>query len=97
MSRHRQPHHHRKDSSASRRHVAPPGARREGGPQGEFIMGRNCLEEVMKRSPGRLLEVYIAESRDEGQGRSGQRRSDIVERLDDLSIPVREVSRRELD
>jgi 23S rRNA (guanosine2251-2'-O)-methyltransferase len=60
-------------------------------------MGRNCLEEVMKRSPGRLLEVYIAESRDEGQGRSGQRRSDIVERLDDLSIPVREVSRRELD
>jgi 23S rRNA (guanosine2251-2'-O)-methyltransferase len=60
-------------------------------------MGRNCLEEVMKRSPGRLLEVYIAESRDEGQGRSGHRRSDIVERLEDLSIPVREVPRRELD
>ena len=60
-------------------------------------MGRNCLEEVMKRAPGRLLEVYLAESRDEGHSRAGGRRSDISERLHELRVPVREVSRRDLE
>ncbi|MEY4669198.1 MAG: putative rRNA (guanosine-2-O-)-methyltransferase [Pseudomonadota bacterium] len=60
-------------------------------------MGRNCLEEVMKRAPGRLLEVYLAESRDDGNGRVGGRRADIEERLRELRVPVREVSRRDLE
>lgn len=60
-------------------------------------MGRNCLEEVMKRSPDRLLEVFIAESRDDGHSRSGGRRADISERLRELRVPVREVSRRDLE
>ncbi len=113
MSRRRNSHQYRKDSSSSRRDSGAHALRRDAGshaprrdahaprrdapPQGEYIMGRNCLEEVMKRAPGRLLEVYLAESRDEGGGRSGGRRADISERLRGLRVPVREVSRRDLE
>lgn len=61
-------------------------------------MGRNCIEEVLKRDPSRLLEVYLAESRDEGSSNhGGRRRSAIHEELAQHDIPVREVSRREMD
>ncbi|MEN9845517.1 MAG: putative rRNA (guanosine-2-O-)-methyltransferase [Pseudomonadota bacterium] len=60
-------------------------------------MGRHCLEEVIRRAPGRLLEVYLSESRDEGRSRSGGRRADISEQLRALRVPVREVSRRDLE
>jgi 23S rRNA (guanosine2251-2'-O)-methyltransferase len=97
MSRRRYSQHHRKDSPPPRREGGAHAPRRDAPPQGEFIMGRNCLEEVMKRAPGRLLEVYIAESRDEVAHRSGGRRADISERLRELRVPVREVSRRDLE
>ena len=97
MSRRRPSHRPRKDAPSPRREASSHASRREAAPQGDFIMGRNCLEEVMKRSPDRLLEVYIAESRDEGNGRAGGRRADIFERLRALRVPVREVSRRDLE
>ncbi len=97
MSRRRHQNPHRKDSPPPRREGAPHVARREAPKPGEFIMGRNCIEEVMKRAPDRLLEVYLAESRDDSQGRGGGRRADIAERLQALRVPVREVSRRDLE
>ena len=64
---------------------------------GEFIMGRNCIEEVLTRAPDRLQEVFLAEPRDEGGSQQGRRRSEIRDHLVKLRIPIREVSRRELD
>lgn len=94
--------------SASSRGVSGRGGSDRGGPargesirttslKGEFIMGRNCIEEVMKRAPERLQEVYLAESRDEGGSQQGRRRSEIREQLIALHVPIREVSRRDLD
>lgn len=65
---------------------------------GDFIMGRNCIEEILKRDPSRIREVYLAEFRDEASaGRGGLRRSAIREQVARLKVPVREVSRREMD
>ena len=57
MSRRRNAHHFRKDM---------PSHRRESPVHGEFIMGRNCIEEVLNRAPERVQEVFVAEARDEG-------------------------------
>jgi 23S rRNA (guanosine2251-2'-O)-methyltransferase len=45
-----------------------------------------------------MLEVYVAESR-EAEGRSGSsdRRGDLIERFRDEGVPLRQVSRRDLD
>lgn len=61
-----------------------------------MIMGRNCIEEVLKRAPNRLKEVFLAESREDGASR-GKRGSEIHDRVLALGVPVREVSRRDLD
>ena len=74
-----------------------PSHRRDSPVRGEFIMGRNCIEEVLNRAPERLQEVFLAESRDEGASQQGRRRSEIRDHLAKLRIPIREVSRRELD
>ena len=74
-----------------------PSHRRDSPAHGEFIMGRNCIEEVLNRAPERLQEVFLAESRDEGASQQGRRRSEIRDHLVKLRIPIREVSRRELD
>lgn len=71
--------------------------RRESSAHGEFIMGRNCIEEVLRRAPHRFIEVLLAESRDDGAGQGGKRRSTLREDLLRADVPVREVSRRELD
>lgn len=70
-------------------------SRRESVAQGECIMGRNCVEEVLKRSPERILEVFLAESREDSH--ANKRRADIRDTLRDLKIPIRELPRRELD
>lgn len=88
MSRRRPGHHFKKDH-------APP--RRDSAPHGDFVMGRNCIQELLNRDPERIKEVFIAESRDESGGAHGKRRSDMWEQLRDLDVPTREVSRRELD
>ena len=71
--------------------------RKEGSAPQDMIMGRNCVEEVLKRAPSRLKEVFLAESRDEASASRGNRRAEIREQLLDLGVSVREVSRRDLD
>lgn len=88
MSRRRNAQHFRKEI---------PAHRRESAPIGDLIMGRNCVEEVLKRAPERLREVFLAEARAEGSGHQGGRRSEIREQIFKLKIPIREVSRRDLD
>jgi 23S rRNA (guanosine2251-2'-O)-methyltransferase len=64
---------------------------------GDFVMGRNCLAEVLKHSPERILEVYVAEAREEG-GRGGvDRRGELIDQCRESDIQVRAVPRRELD
>jgi 23S rRNA (guanosine2251-2'-O)-methyltransferase len=60
----------------------------------ELIMGRNCLEEVLRHDPERIKEVFLADSRD---GASGGRKGAIREALESSGIPIREKSRAELD
>ncbi len=59
-------------------------------------MGRNCIEEVMAHAPQRLRELYVAESRDERGGGAG-RKVNLIDTCRDMGIPVRQVTRRELD
>lgn len=87
-----QPHSQRHREAPDGAHVRPKSA-----VSGDFVMGRNCLAEVLKHSPGRILEVYVAESRDEGARGGTDRRGELVERCRDSDIPVRQVPRRDLD
>jgi 23S rRNA (guanosine2251-2'-O)-methyltransferase len=87
-------------SHTPQRHHRP----REGGsersnatPVGDFVMGRNCLAEVLKHSPDRILEVYVAEARDDGGRAVGDRRGELIEQCRDSGIEVRQMSRRDLD
>lgn len=60
-------------------------------------MGRNCVTELLRRAPERLREVFLSELRDESRSPGNARRSALLEEIERLDIPVREVSRRELD
>jgi 23S rRNA (guanosine2251-2'-O)-methyltransferase len=60
-------------------------------------MGRNCVEEVARHAPARLLEVFVAEAKDGRAQGSGDRRLSIYQTLEDLGVPVRERRRDELD
>lgn len=73
----------------------PPQNRKEAPSHGDFVMGRNCADEILKRAPERIIEAYIAEARDDSQG--GRRRSDLHDALRSVKVPIREVPRRELD
>lgn len=70
-------------------------------PGGEFVMGRNCVQELIKRSPDRLLEVFLADASagHEADRKSGRNQDTPI--VGDLPVParviVRRVSRRELD
>lgn len=70
---------------------------RAGGVSGEptdLIMGRNCIEELLRHNPARICEVFLAESRGEvSQGR----RSSLRDSIERLGVPVRECGRHELD
>lgn len=82
----------------SRRHRPTSHHKKEPVAHGEFIMGRNCIEEVVSLAPERILEVFVAESRDENRaGARSERKGDLFGQLVRLRVPVREVSRRELD
>jgi 23S rRNA (guanosine2251-2'-O)-methyltransferase len=59
-------------------------------------MGRNCITELIRHDPGRLLEVFFAEERD-GGGHRSDRKQTLREQVDALRVAVREVPRRELD
>jgi 23S rRNA (guanosine2251-2'-O)-methyltransferase len=58
-------------------------------------MGRNCVEELVRHAPSRIVEVYLAELVDEGRG--GRRRDDLQDGLNHARIPIKRMQRRELD
>lgn len=59
----------------------------------DVIMGRNCLLEVVKRTPERILEAWIAG----GENRTGsQRQQDIEGIITDLSVEVHRATREQL-
>ncbi len=60
-------------------------------------MGRNCVAELLRRAPGRLREVFLSESREDSRSVGSGRRGVLLEEIKRLAIPVREVTRRELD
>ncbi len=63
---------------------------------GDLVMGRNCVQELIRHDSGRLLEVFFSEGREVGGGQ-GDRKQSLQEQVLALRIPVREVSRRDLD
>jgi 23S rRNA (guanosine2251-2'-O)-methyltransferase len=73
----------------------PPQHRKEPAPHGDFVMGRNCADEILKRAPERIIEAYVAESRDDGH--AGRRKGELLTALRSHKVRVREVPRRELD
>lgn len=80
----------RSTSTTSQSSRAAPGA----GEVAELIMGRNCVEELLRHDPARVCEIFVAEHR----GDSAQsRRSTLRESIDRLGIRVRECARHELD
>ena len=63
----------------------------------DLIMGRNCIEEVLKHCPERLERAYLAESRDIDGVASGARRESIATQLAKKGVEVEYLSRQELD
>ncbi len=60
----------------------------------DLIMGRNCVEELLRHNPARIREVFVAESKgNEAQGR----KNTLREAFDREGISVRECARHELD
>lgn len=90
----RQPKFHsstRKQGSSGQQ---PSRVRGAPGEPSDLIMGRNCVEELLRHNPARILEVFVAESRgDVSQGR----RSALRDSIEHLGVPVRECARHELD
>jgi 23S rRNA (guanosine2251-2'-O)-methyltransferase len=60
-------------------------------------MGRNCVTELIRRSPERVREVFLSEARDDSRSHGNDRRRSMLEEIERLDISVREVSRRDLD
>ena len=90
----------------TRRQSAP--ARQESGRQApsrreptrsahDYIMGRSCLEEMLRHRPDRVLHVFLSEAREGARPSDGSRRNSLRSELNRLAISVSEVERRELD
>jgi 23S rRNA (guanosine2251-2'-O)-methyltransferase len=61
----------------------------------EFVMGRNCAAELVKRSPERIIEVVLADSGTDGGGRFDE---ELLKSLQAYPrVAVRRVGRKELD
>lgn len=78
--------------SAPRHRTSQPTLPLEG-----LIMGRNCVEEVLRHSPARLREVFMAEVRDESSTAGRARQISLREELAEIGVPIREVRRDDLD
>ena len=59
---------------------------------GRLVMGRNCLEEIVRHKPDSLIEVVIEQLRKGGDSRRDQ----LLGELRRHDIPIREVSPEEL-
>lgn len=74
---------------------------RRGGPQnnfrlkpleGQLVLGRNAIRELLKRSPERMLELYAA-----SYEQAAALESEIFEPIRRAGIPVHKVSRQDMD
>lgn len=63
----------------------------------DLVMGRNCVTELIRHSPGRLREVFLSEVRDDSRSAGNDRRRSLLDEVERLGIPFREVSRKDLD
>ena len=63
----------------------------------DYIMGRSCLEEMLRHRPDRVLHVFLSEAREGARPSDGSRRNSLRAELNRLAISVSEVERRELD
>ena len=64
------------------------------GASADLVMGRNCIEELLKHDPGRVREVFIAEA---GGNPPQARRGTLREMVEEAGISIRECGRHELD
>ena len=64
--------------------------------RGDFVMGRNCVEEIVKHAPGRIQEVFLASVNEDAVAGGGRRRA-LSDQLRDLGIPLQQRTRTELD
>jgi 23S rRNA (guanosine2251-2'-O)-methyltransferase len=64
---------------------------------GDLVMGRNCVTELIRRSPERVREVFLSEALDHSRSGRNDRRRSLLDEIERLDIAVREVSRRDLD
>lgn len=60
-------------------------------------MGRNCIEELLQHASARLIEVFLAEGREEVSAPQDARKASLRDAIQELGVPVREVTRRDLD
>jgi 23S rRNA (guanosine2251-2'-O)-methyltransferase len=63
----------------------------------DLIMGRNCVEEVLRHSPSRLKEVFLAETREESVGGGNARQATLRDDLVQAGVPTRDLRREDLD
>jgi 23S rRNA (guanosine2251-2'-O)-methyltransferase len=96
MSRRNTRPHHSKQPPHRHERNAERGVHRAPVVSGDFVMGRNCVQELIRHDSGRLLEVFFSEGRELGGGRTDRKQS-LHEQVAALRIPVREVSRRDLE
>jgi 23S rRNA (guanosine2251-2'-O)-methyltransferase len=68
-----------------------------GVPLEELIMGRNCLQELLRHAPERLREVFFAETRDERSQAHSGRKVSLREEVEGAGIPIQQRRREELD
>lgn len=64
------------------------------GARGDFVMGRNCVKELLEHDPGRIQELYASESRG---GVLHEAWDELHDVMSQWRIPVRQCSRHELN
>jgi len=74
-----------------RAHARPHGV------SADLVMGRNCVEELLRYYPDRILEIFISEKKDEARAGREDRKNSILDRALKQGLPARECDRRELD
>jgi 23S rRNA (guanosine2251-2'-O)-methyltransferase len=86
-----------RDRSMQQRAPARPRAPQNSASLDELIMGRNCVEEVLRHCPARLREVFLAEMRDDAGAGGKARQTNLRDDLEGAGVLIREVRREELD
>jgi 23S rRNA (guanosine2251-2'-O)-methyltransferase len=68
-------------------------------PEGELVMGLNCVLEILRHSPARIKEVFFAPLRESARSGAGivSRREGLIKEAIRLKVAVRECDRSRLD